>query len=337
MDSSFEEISGEQKVAILLMSIGEESAAEILRHMEPRDLHRIGMAMVGVRNVDRALVSSVVSSFNDEVGMSTSMGVESEGYIKEVLVRALGHEKAKKVMDDILTGESTAGMDSLKWMDTSAIALALEEEHPQLVALVLSYLDADQAGEVLGKLPSEMAYDATMRVATLEGIPAGALSELNELIEGHVLSNVSASTKSKIGGPRRAAELLGKLESEREEAILGRIKETDEELGGSIEDLMLVFEHLLRVDDRGVQTLLREISSETLMVALRGAGEDVQEKIMRNLSRRAATLLRDDMEVMSPVRIADVEAAQREIMSTAKRLADSGEISMNTGGGGGYI
>lgn len=240
-------------------------------------------------------------------------------------------------MEDILSGESTSGMDTLKWMDTSAIATALQDEHPQVVALVLSYLDSDQAGEVLAKLPQEMAYDATMRVATLEGIPSGALSELNDLIEGHVLSNVSASTKSKIGGPKRAAELLGKLDSEREEAILGRIRENDETLGTSIEDLMLVFEHLLRVDDRGVQTLLREVSSETLMLALRGAEESVTEKILRNLSRRAAALLRDDMEIMPPVRISEVEAAQREIMSTAKRLADSGEITMSTGGEGGYI
>lgn len=330
-------LSREQRAAVVLMSLGEEVAAEILKHMEPKDLHRLGMAMVHLDGVDRSMVSDVLQQFNEQVENQTSMGIAGEEYIRGVLIRALGHDKAKQVMENILSGEAAFGMEALKWMDTAAIALALRNEHPQVVALVLSYLEAEQAGQVLARLPPELAYDATIRIATLEGVPAGALAELNELIETQVLSTISATTTAKVGGPRRAAELLNKLPADAEEAILGRIKEANPELGTSIEELMLDFEHLLQVDDRGVQTLLREIPSETLMVALRGADERVREKVMRNLSRRAAALLRDDMEMMAPVRVAEVEKAQKDIMGVAKRLADAGEINMSPDGGGDYL
>jgi len=321
----------------VLMSLGEDHAAAVLKHMEPRDLHRLGTAMISLENVDRDMVSEALECFNEEVENQTSMGVASEDYIRGVMVRALGQDKARKVMENLLSGEAASGVETLKWMDSSAIAAALRNEHPQVIALVLSYLETDQAGQVLSQLPSELAYDTTLRVARLEGVPNGALVELNELIETQVLSNVNASTTAKVGGPKRAAELLNQLSSDVEDEILTQIKEVDAELGASIEEKMLVFDHLLNVDDRGIQALLREVSSENLMVALRGADVAVQEKIMRNLSRRAAALLRDDMEMMPPVRIAEVESAQKEIMAKAKDLADSGEINLITGGGADYV
>lgn len=326
-------LAGVDRAAVLLMTLGEEYAAEILKHMEPRDLHKLGAAMANVTGINKSQVSEVLNAFNEQVEDQTSMGVHSQDYIRAVLIRALGRDKAKSVMESILNADSGSGVEALKWMDAEAIAGGLRQEHPQVVALVLSSLETEQAAEVVSLLPEDLRYDALMRVATLDGIPANALVELNEVIEKQVMSAISASARSKMGGAQRAAEILNLLSGDVEGPILDRVKEADPELGEKIEEMMLLFESLLEVEDRGIQTLLREVSSETLMVALRGADEMVKEKILRNMSKRAAEMLRDDLEVMPPVRLSEVEAAQKEILATAKRLAEAGELSLGAKGG----
>ena len=330
-------MQGVERAAVLLMALGEDYAVEILKHMDPTDLHRLGAAMANLANVNREQVSEVLHTFNAQVEDQTSMGVDNRHYLRGVLVRALGRDKAKAVMERVLKTESASGIDALKWMDAKAIANGLGSEHPQVVALVLSSLETEQAAAVVGLLPEALRNDAMLRVATLEDIPSGALIELNEIIEKQVMSSISAAATSEVGGPKRAAEILALLDGGIESAILDKVKEVDSELGEEIENLMIAFESLVQVDDRGIQALLREVTSETLMIALRGADEIVRAKILRNMSKRASEMLRDDLEAMPPVRLSDVEKAQREILSTAKRLADAGELSLGGKGGDGFV
>ena len=325
-------LKGVERAAVVLMALGESHAAEILRHLDPRELHKLGVAMSGLTRVNRSQISEIVHTFNEEVSNQSSMMLDSENYVRGVLIRALGREKAKGVLEHIFSGESQTGVDSLKWMDARAIAGGLRQEHPQVVALVLSSLQVEQAAEIVSLLPEALRDEALLRVATLEQVPSDALMELNEVIEKQVMRNINAAATSKIGGPKRAAEILGRLDADIEGQILDKIRETDADLGDKIEDLMVVFENLLNLSDRDIQALMREISSETLMMALRGADEAVRNKIMGNMSRRAAELLRDDLENMPPVKLSDVEAAQKDIMSTAKRLAEAGEITLGTKG-----
>lgn len=321
-----------EQAAVVLMALGESHAAEILRHLDPRELHKIGVAMANMTNVSRHQISEIIQTFNEEVRNQSSLTVDSENYIRSVLNRALGREKAKGILEHIFDTEGQSGVDSLKWMDASAIAGGLREEHPQVVALVLSSLQTDQAAQVVGLLPPALRDEALLRVAILDEVPSGALEELNELIEKQVMRNINAAATSKIGGAKRAAEILGRLDAAVEGEILDKIKEVDADLGSRIEDMMVVFENLLGVSDRDIQALLREVSSEILLVALRGADEGVRNKILGNMSRRAADLLRDDLEAMPPVKLSDIENAQKEIMSTAKRLAEAGEITLSSKG-----
>lgn len=320
-----------EQAAVVLMALGESHAAEILRHLDPHELHKIGVAMANMTNVSRKQISDIIQTFTEEVSNQSSLTVDSENYIRGVLNRALGRDKAKGILEHIFDMNGQSGVDSLKWMDASAIAGGLREEHPQVVALVLSSLQTEQAAEVVALLPPSLRDEALLRVAILDEVPSGALEELNELIEKQVMRNISAAATSKIGGAKRAAEILGRLDASVEGEILEKIKELDEELGTRIEDLMVVFENLLGVSDRDIQTLMREISSDTLLIALRGADTAVRDKILSNMSRRAAELLRDDLEAMPPVKLSDVEAAQKEIMSAAKRLAEAGEITLSKG------
>lgn len=325
-------LKGIERAAVVLMALGEDHAAEILKHLDPRELHKIGVAMTSLNNLNRDQISEIIHTFNEEVHNQTSMMLDSQNYVRGVLIRALGREKAKGILEHIFDGESRSGVDSLKWMDASAIAGGLRDEHPQVVALVLSSLQPEQAAEIVNLLPSPLRDEALLRVAILDEIPSGALAELNELIEKQVMRNINAAATSKIGGPKRAAEILGRLDTDVEGQILDKIKEVDADLGTKIEDMMVVFENLLGLSDRDIQALLREVSSETLLVALRGADEAVRRKIMGNMSKRAAELLRDDLEAMPPVKLSDVEAAQKDIMATAKRLAEAGEITLSAKG-----
>lgn len=321
-----------EQAAVVLMALGENHAAEILRHLDPRELHKIGVAMANMTNVSRHQISEIIHTFNEEVRNQSSLTVDSESYIRGVLTRALGREKAKGILEHIFSTEGQSGVDSLKWMDASAIAGGLRDEHPQVVALVLSSLQTEQSAQVVGLLPPTLRDEALLRVAILDEVPSVALEELNALIEKQVMRNINAAATSKIGGPKRAAEILGRLDASIEGEILDKIKEADADLGSRIEEMMVVFENLLGVSDRDIQALLREVSSETLLVALRGADEGVRNKILSNMSRRAADLLRDDLEAMPPVKLSDVEAAQKEIMSTAKRMAEAGEITLSSKG-----
>lgn len=315
------------QAAILLMSLGEASAAEVLKHMGPKEVQRIGSAMANLKNVQQNEVELVLSSFLDAVRTQTGLGLGADTYIRKMLVSALGEDKASGLMDRILMGGNTSGLDTLKWMDARSVADIIRNEHPQIQAIVLAYLDPDQSAEVLAYFPEKGRLDVVMRVASLDSIQPSALQELNDILEKQ-FSGSSGSQTKQMGGYKTAAEIMNNLDSTIESDLMEAIKEIDEDMGVQISDLMFVFDNLKEVDDRGVQTLLREVSSEVLILALKGAEEDLKEKVFSNMSKRAAELLRDDLEAKGPVRVSEVEAAQKEILTIARRLADAGEIML---------
>ncbi len=319
------------QAAILLMSLGESAAAEVLKHMGPKEVQRLGTAMAGLENIQQQEVEIVIANFMDEVRTLTGLGMGSDSYIRNMLVTALGQDKADGLVDRILLGGNTTGLDTLKWMDARSVSDIIRNEHPQIQAIVIAYVDSDQAAEILNYFPEKVRLDVMLRVASLDTVQPSALQELNDILEKQFSGNAGSQTKD-MGGFKVAAEIVNNLDSSMAGELLDSIKEIDEDLGTQIQDLMFVFENLKEVDDRGIQGLLREVSSDVLILALKGADEILNEKIFANMSKRAAELLRDDLEAKGPVKVSEVEGAQKEILTIARRMADAGEI--NLGGGG---
>jgi flagellar motor switch protein FliG len=325
-------LSRVDKAAILLLSLGETDAAQVLRHMGPKEVQKVGVAMAQMRNVHREQVEEVMTEFVEIVGDQTSLGVGSDGYIRKMLTQALGEDKANGLIDRILLGGNTSGLDSLKWMEPRAVADVIRFEHPQIQAIVVAYLDPDQAGEVLGHFDHKVRLDIILRVSSLNTVQPAALKELNQILEKQFSGNANTS-RTTLGGIKRAADIMNFLDSSIEGTLMDSIREIDEDLSVQIEDLMFVFNNLSDVDDRGIQALLREVSSDVLVLALKGSDEAIKEKIFKNMSKRAAELLRDDLEAKGPVRVSDVETAQKEILTIARRMAEAGEIVLGGKGG----
>ncbi len=325
-------LNGSERSAILLMTLGEQDAATLLKHLNPKEVQRIGEAMASIGPISRKMVNDVLEAFLDAAGVHTSLGVGSEDYLRSILTEALGGDKAAGLIDRILLGRSSKGLETLKWMDPRAIAEVIRLEHPQIIAIVLSHLESDQAANVLSALPDKMRPDILMRIATLDGIQPSALHELDDILEQQFSGQSDNIKSSTIGGVKTAADLLNFLDTAIEGELIEYVKETDAELAEKIEDLMFVFANLGEIDDRSMQTLLREVESETLITALKGADEQVKEKVFRNMSKRAGEMLRDDLEAKGPVRLSDVEGAQKEILAIARRLSESGEISLGGAG-----
>ncbi len=329
-------LTGVQRAAVLLMVMGSDNAAAVLKHLNPKEVQALGAAMASLQNVNRITMESVMDEFVNKVNNQTSVGVGSEDYIREMMVNALGEDKASNMIDRILLGSGNKGLESLKWMDPRSVAEVIRLEHPQIIAIVLSYLDPDQSAEVLNMLPERTRPDILMRVASLEGIPPSALQELDKIMEQQ-FSGTQNVSHSSMGGFKTAANILNFMDAHIENAILDTIGELDKDMQDSISELMFVFDNLQEVDDRGIQSLLREISTDTLTLALKGADEKLKEKILKNMSKRASEMLREDMEARGPVRLSEVEAAQKEILATARRLADEGELVLGGAGSEEYL
>ncbi|MEO6800686.1 MAG: flagellar motor switch protein FliG [Rhodanobacter sp.] len=329
-------VNGAQRAAILLLSLGEQDAAEVLKHLSARDVQTIGIAMAALSSVSRDHVQQALNKLDEDMGRQTSLGVGTEDYIRKILVNALGENKAGGLIDRILLGRSSKGLESLKWMESRAIAEMINQEHPQIIALVLVQLDPDQAAEVIGYLPPRVRSDAVMRIATLDGVQPNALNELDEIMERQFSGNSKKLKSASLGGIKAAAAILNAMEGSRETELMTDIRSQDESLGEKIEELMFVFEDLVSLDDRGMQTLLREVPSATLIIALKGAEPEIREKIFANMSKRAADMMRDDLEVKGPVRLSEVDAAQKEVLGIARKLSDEGQLSL-AGGGDEYV
>ena len=325
-------LRGVERAAILMLALGEKDAATILAHMGPKEVQELGMAMAGLSNVTTEQMELVMRSFVSTLGTQTALGMNSDEYIRNVMTQALGTDKASGVIDRILLGRNSKGLEQLKWMDPRSVAEMIRLEHPQIIAIVLSFLDADQAADVLAAFPERVRSDIIMRIATLDGIQPAALQELDEILD-HQFSGGTNVKTSTLGGVKTAANILNLVEGTIEAQIIEQMTTADGDLAQEIQDNMFVFENLIDVDDRGIQTLLREVASDRLLLAIRGADEGLKEKIFKNMSQRAAEMLRDDLEAAPPARLSDVESAQKEILSVARRLADAGEI--NLGGAGG--
>lgn len=329
-------LDGVEKAAILLLSLSEEDAAQILKHLEPKQVQKVGMAMAQIDDLNQAKIAAVHKLFIEQIQNFSTIGFQSEEFIRRALTAALGEEKASNLIDQIILGGGAKGLDSLKWMDSKQVANIIRNEHPQIQTIVLSYLEPEQSAEILSQFPEKVRLDLTMRIANLEEVQPAALQELNEIMEKQFAGQAGAQA-AKMGGLKAAADIMNYLDTNVEGQLMDAIREHDEEMAQQIQDLMFVFENLLDVDDRAIQTILREVQQDALMKALKGADADLKEKILKNMSKRAAELLNDDLEAMGPVRVSEVEAAQKDILSVARRLADAGEIMLGGGGGEDFL
>ena len=322
--------------AILLMSLGEEEAAAVFKHLPSKEAQKVGAAMAKLKNVTREKIDGVLERFLAQANGQTTIGIDSDDYIRGVLNKALGADKAKFLLDRILQGQETGGIECLKWMDARAIAELIKNEHPQIIASILVHLERDHAADILNQLGEKMSGDVILRIATLDGIHPAALRELNDVIS-KVLSGGDQIKKAPMGGVRAAAGILNFVGSRSEASMIEAVRTADDGLAQSILDEMFVFDNLIDVDDRGIQALLKEVQSESLILALKGAVPELREKIFRNMSSRAAETLREDLESKGPVRLSDVEAEQKEILKIARRLAEEGQIVLGGKGEDSFV
>lgn len=325
-------LSGAQRAAIFLLGVGEESAASVMRHMEPREVQRVGEAMASLSGISDDQLSEVLGEFNDKAGSINPLGLGASDFARRVMVQALGEEKAKSMLSKVMPDKAkTRGIEALKWMDAASVADLIVDEHPQIIAIVLASLDEEQAAEVLAELPEAMRSDLMLRVARLEMIDPAAMEELDKVLEKQ-LGQASKTPPRAVNGMTSAAAIMNNVNAEMESTVMHELRESDADITDKIAELMFVFDDLLSLDDRGMQRLIREISVDTLVVALKGVDDQLQEKFFGNMSSRASDMLREDLEAKGPMKLAEVEAAQKEILGTAKQLSDEGELMIGKGG-----
>ena len=321
---------GLQDAAILLMSLGEAEAAEVFKHLSPKEVQKLGEAIARTKTITRERVDEVVGKFTGVATSQSLMVTDSSDYVRSVLKLALGDDKATLLIDRILQGGDVSGIESLKWMDSMSVAELLRSEHPQIVAAILVHLDYDQAADVLKNLSERQRNEVMLRIATMEGIQPTALKDLNEVLF-QVLSGGDKVRKSSLGGIKTAAEMINLMGTAIEGTVVESIRNHDPDLAQKIVDKMFVFDDLIKLDDKSVQMVLKEVASDTLIAALKGAQPELRDKILANMSSRAAETLREDLESRGPMRLSEVEAQQKEILKTVRRLSDEGQIVIGGG------
>lgn len=328
--------AGVQKGAILMLALGEEEAAEVMKYLGPREVQKLGAAMSTMKSIQSEQLAAVLEEFRNETEQNTSLGVDSDEYIRTVLTKALGEDKAASLLNRILGTRDASGIESLKWMDAQSVAELVRNEHPQIIATILVHLERYHACEVLEFFTERLRNDVVLRIATLDGVQPAALRELNEVLTKLLTGNESLKKKP-MGGVRTAAEILNFLGGENEASVMANLKNYDADMAQKIMDEMFVFDNIMDIDDRGIQVILREVQSESLIVALKGAPPELREKIFRNMSQRAAEMMREDLESKGPVRLSEVEAQQKEILQIVRRLADEGQIMLGAKGDDAYV
>jgi len=310
---------------VLLLLLGEQEAANIIKYMDPKEVQRIGAAMVSAADMSQEAVNFVLDEFVSTLKNQTSLGLGTSDYVEDVLRRALGEDKAASVMGRILPGQASKGLDILKWMDARAIADMVRNEHPQVIAIILSVLEFEVAADVLQFLPQAVRPEIMQRVAALETVQPAAMLELESIMKKQ-FSNNSSARSSSVGGVKQAAKIMNFVKVDMESQIMEGLSNLDEDIMLQIQDNMFTFENLVDVDNRAIQTIMRNVDQDLLMTALKGASEFVKEKFFDNMSSRARVMFIDDMEAKGPLRISDVEEAQKNIMRTARKLSDAGEL-----------
>jgi len=327
---------GLNDAAVFLMSLGEEEASEVFKHFSPKEVQKLGEAIARMRSVSHDKVNEVVLKFTNAAAAQSLLVSDTSDYVRSVLRRALGDDKASLLIDRILQGGDVSGIESLKWMDPLSVAELLRNEHPQIIAAILVHLDYEQAAAVLKQFTDRLRSEVMLRVATLEGIQPVALKDLNEVLF-KVLAGGDKIRKTSLGGVKTAAEIINLLGSNIESSVLESIGSHDPELAQKIMDKMFVFEHMVKLDDRSIQVVLREVASETLIVALKGASAELMNKFLNNMSKRASASLKEDLEARGPMRLSEVEEQQKEIIKIVRRLADEGQVVIGGGADDSFV
>jgi len=328
--------AGVQKGAILMLALGEEEAAEVMKYLGPREVQKLGAAMSAMKSSKSEELELLLDESRTETDKNTSLGVDSDEYIRTVLTKALGEDKAASLLNRILGTRDASGIESLKWMDAQSVAELVRNEHPQIIATILVHLERYHACEVLDHFTERLRNDVVLRIATLDGVQPAALRELNEVLTKLLTGNENLKKKP-MGGIRTAAEILNFLSGENEASVMANLKNYDADMAQKSMDEMFVFDNIMDIDDRGIQVMLREVQSESLIVALKGAAQELREKIFKNMSQRAAEMMREDLDSKGPVRLSEVEAQQKEILQIVRRLADEGQIMLGAKGDDAYV
>jgi flagellar motor switch protein FliG len=326
------QISGTEKAAILMMLLGEDEAAAVIQNLTPREVQHLGIAMYNVGGVDQETVNAVLDEFLDTIKKQTGLGLGAGKYIENVLTKALGDDKAQSVLGRITPSSSESQIDILDWMDARSISELIIDEHPQIKALIISYLEFGLAADVLTLLPDEIQPDIVRRIATIERVEPGAIKEMEPVMKAKFAANTSLRA-SQIGGVKAAAKIMNFTKTDMETRILNEIKKRDRDLMIEIQDNMFVFENLGGSDDRSLQTLLRSVDQDVLVIAMKGADQALQDKLLGCMSTRAAANIRDEMEALGPVRLTEVQEAQKQIINVARKLSDDGTIVLAGRGG----
>ncbi len=325
-----------ENAAILLMSLGEEEAAQVFKHLGPKEVQKLGETIAKMKVIPRERVEQVLDKFSDEAEKQHMLVPDTDEYVKSVLRKALGDDKANLLIDRIIQGSDVTGIESLKWMDAGSVAELLRNEHPQIIAAILVHLDQDQSSSVLKAFGERQRNEVLIRIATLDGIQPTALKDLNEVLS-KVLAGGDRLKKASLGGVKAAAEIINLMGSSVETSALDYIREADGDLAQKIMDNMFTFDDLNKLDDKGFQAVLKEVQSESLVIALKGATPELREKVFRNMSSRAAETLREDLESRGPVRVSEVESEQKEMLKIVRRLVDEGQIVLASGGADDFL
>jgi len=322
---------GVEEAAILLMSLGEEEAAAVFKHLAPKEVQKLGETIARLKIVPREKLTHVLGRFATDAQESHTLVADTDEYVKSVLRKALGDDKANLLIDRILQGSDVTGIEGLKWMDPATVAELMRNEHPQIIAAILVHLEADMASEIMKCFSERQRNEVMVRIATLDGIQPAALKDLNEVMS-NLLAGGDKMRKASLGGVKTAADIINLLGSALETSVLDYVRESDPDLAQKLMDNMFGFDDLIKLDDKGIQAVMKEVQSESLVLALKGATPEMREKVFRNMSSRAAETLREDLDGRGPVRVSDVEAEQKEILKIVRRLVEEGQVVIATGG-----
>jgi flagellar motor switch protein FliG len=329
--------AGLENAAILLMSLGEEEAAGVFKHLEPKEVQRLGETIAKMKTITRDKVDSVLEKFAGVAATQSSLVPDTDAYVKSVLKRALGDDKAELLIGRILQTSDIGGIERLKWMDASAVAELLRNEHPQIVATILVHLEQEQAGAVLKLFAERARNEVLIRIASLDGVQPEAMQDLNDVLSQLLAGGTAKPKRASLGGVKAAAEIINRLGAPVETSALDFIREADAELAQQIQDNMFTFDDLMRLDDKGIQALLKEVQSDSLVVALKGATPELRDRIFKNMSSRAAETLKEDLDSRGPVRLSEVENEQKELLKVVRRLAEEGQLVLSSGGGDDFV